>query len=240
MEDEDLRKKIDEVLGSLPENFNILEEQIDIDVQVEFFEISAKIKDDFDAKLVLKNKDWLLLNDISIEDKKRMLSQLSIIGDVEAYRIIEEYMEAPDDELRDWAVLAFQQSRMLLESSFLEEKQVFISTGMGGKDGKLRYFVVLQTKSEEAFTETQQKVVRNEFDYIFKLNDSEIEELSFSDELSILLTLIPLKVSLKTLFETTIKECNKYGDFVKPNFIITNVKKLTIEEVRAFLKQKKK
>jgi hypothetical protein len=48
---------------------------------------------------------------------------------------------------------------------------------------------------------------------------------------------VPINASIRDIFKTAIAECNEYGDFIKPNFIVTNVKKLTIEEIRDFLRK---
>jgi hypothetical protein len=55
--------------------------------------------------------------------------------------------------LKDWAALSLQESRMTLESSLLDENQVIISTGLGGKAKKLRYFAVIAAKRRENFSE---------------------------------------------------------------------------------------
>ena len=70
---------------------------------------------------------------------------------MECYRAIESFLEIAEEILHDWAVLALNESRMLLESKFLDESQVFISTGLGGKEEKFRYFVVLMTRIEHGF-----------------------------------------------------------------------------------------
>ena len=46
--------------------------------------------------------------------------------------------------------------------------------------------------------------------------------------------------SLKMVFHEAIKECNKYGDFIKDDFIVTNVKTLSFEEIKEFLVRKSK
>ena len=51
----------------------------------------------------------------------------------------------------------------------LDEHQVFISTGLGGKGKKLRYYVVfLNKKTDEMLNATQQKLLKDEL--IFELN----------------------------------------------------------------------
>src|SRR5208337_659902 len=140
MDQDNLYDKIQELLGNLHGNFNILEEQIDIDLQLEYFETSKDIKKSLDKKETLNNMESLFSSSLSIDAKKNLLIRLASVDQVEAYRSIERYMLEPDPLLKDWATLAMQESKMLLESIFLDQNQVFISTGLGGKGKKLRYF----------------------------------------------------------------------------------------------------
>jgi len=239
MENENIYDKIQELFGNTPGNFSILEEQIDIDLQMEYFEFSKKQKKDLDHAKVLENKDDIFLHDVSDEKKKKIFAKLASIEDVEAYRTIEKYLKAPDENLKEWAILALQESRMLLESRLLDENQIFISTGLGGKGSKLRYFVVIIGKKNKPFSELQQKIIRNEFEFILDKYQAELEKIEFSEYFCSLLTIIPLNIPIKDLFKAAVDECNQYGNFLEENFIVTNVKELSFDEVKAFLEKQK-
>ena len=49
------------------------------------------------------------------------------------------------------------------------------------------------------------------------------------------LFLFPLKKDLHVTFKSFIDECNNYGGFLNEDVIITNVKKLTIRELKKFI-----
>jgi len=230
-------KRIEDMLDSIPEGFSVLEEQIDISVQMEYFEQAKLIKEDLDKQQVLDSAPELLNENVPDDRKKMLLSELASLNDVKAYRIIEKFKEEADEKLKDWAVLAYQEAKLGLQSQLLEENQVFISTGMGGKGDKLRYFLVFLSKDESDFTETQQKVICNEFRYKLKESRSEIEEIEFSENIACMIALIPIKAPIKTMLRTAIKESNNYGDFLHENFLITNVKKLSFEEIKEFLEE---
>ena len=132
MDENDL-KKIQEAIDSLPENFSILEEQIDVDLQMEYFELARSTREEDEIEGLIKTAPDLLYSEEStFELKKKTLVGLAGIDDVEAFRIIEKFHKESSEELKSWAVLALQESRMVLQSSLLEEQQVFISTGLGG------------------------------------------------------------------------------------------------------------
>jgi hypothetical protein len=237
---ENIYDKIQEIFGQVPGSFSILEEQIDIDLQMEYFEVSKLAKQDLDETSVMKEKDEIFNPERDQLEKKSLFAKLASLENVEAYRIIEKYLKDETPDLRNWAILALQESRMLLESKLLDENQVFISTGLGGKGSSLRYFIVLILKSGDEFSEWQKKSVRNELEDIMKINDAEIEEIEFTATYATLMAVLPLKVSLKEVFRSAIEECNKYGDFLRTNFIITNVRKLDSREIQEFLKKQEK
>ncbi len=238
MENQNIYDKIKEMLGSSQHNFSVLEEQIDLALQMEYFEMTKKERKQIDQEAIMEKSDLLYADTFPNDEKKRLLVQLAGLENVESYRTIEKYAQNAGEEMHDWAVLAQQESRMSLESSLLDEKQIFISTGLGGKDSKLRYFVVLLSKNKNELNETQQKIVRNEFDFALKQNKGEMEEMKFAEHFVTMLAVLPLDISIKDVFQRAIDECNELGDFLSSDFLITNVKKFSIEEVKKILKQK--
>ncbi|KPL13811.1 MAG: hypothetical protein AMS26_13075 [Bacteroides sp. SM23_62] len=237
MEGENIYDKIQEIFGEVPGTFSILEEKIDIDLQMEYFEFSRHIKKDLDEGAVIKRRDQIFDFARDAGDRKSLFAMLASLEDVSAYRTIEKYLKEGHLELRNWAILALQESRMLLESKLLEENQVFISTGLGGKGSKLRYFVVLIGKEKTGFSDLQKKIIKNEFEDTLAKCDAEIEKVEFLGHFATLVVMVPLKVALKDVFRSAIIECNQYGDFLKSNFIITNVKELNLTEIKDFMKK---
>ncbi len=234
MDDENIYERLQDIFGHIPGNLSILEEQIDIDLQMEYFDFSRDFKNSVPERVMaVSNK--LYEDDYSLENKKKLLVQLASLEKVEAFRAIEKYLKQPDKELRDWAVLAFQESKMLLQSKFLDEEQIFISTGLGGKGSMLRYFVVLINSLDNRFDELQQKLIRTEFDFFLKKDNAELEEVDFMENFCTLLVIVPINTSISHIFKSAINECNQYGGFIRSNFIVTNVKKLGVDEIREFI-----
>lgn len=213
---------------------NIIDEKIDINLQVEYFDMSKELKN----KPIVDNwceKSDLLFNDRTpLEEKKKILAQLASIEDVKAYRIIEKFVQSANESIKHWSLLALQESRLLLQSKLLEQSQVLISTGLGGKGNKLRYFFVLFTNNDLPFSKLQQKVVKGEFEFLFHKNESIIEEIQFTENIATIVALVPLHIAIQDLFSNVVSECNQYGNFLKENNIITNVKILTIDEIKKY------
>lgn len=235
MEKENLYNKIQELLGNLHGTFNILEEQIDIDVQLDYFESSKETKKTLDIEETFNMKESLFSDDLSMDEKKSLMVRLACINKVEAFRTLEKYRQNPDPELKDWAALAMQESKMLLESSLLDENQVFISTGLGGKGNKLRYFIVFLAKKAITLSDLQKKIIDTEVGYLFKKYEAEIEEINFFNNITSIKAVIPIHVQLNQMFEEAIENCNQFGDFLQMNFIVTNVKELSLDEINEVL-----
>jgi len=240
MEDhENLFEKIQEILGGTPGNLKVLEQKIDMDLQMEYYDCSMKIREERSDAWALEHMQYLSEPGYSVDVKKEILARMASVESVECYRAIETFLEDVDGVLHSWAILALNESRMLLESKIMDENQVFISTGLGGKDEKLRYFVVLMSRARIDLTESQKMVIKNEFEFILNKFDAVMEESNFSGYLATILLLLPMNHSLKSVFKEAIDECNRYGDFLNDDFIVTNVRVLSFGEIVDFLERRK-
>lgn len=236
MEEYNDLKKIQDAISSLPDNFSILEEQIDVELQMEYFEFTKDRRNNRAIRNFKLAEKKLYKPELSELEKKRLLVRLAGHDKVEAFRIIERFQQQAEGILRNWAILAIQESRMILQSSLLDEQQVFISTGLGGKGQNIRYFITLLKQDvDENFSETQKKLIETEFSYFLNKSEGVLEQIQFEKGLALGLFLFPLKKNLQDIFRSFIDECNQYGNFLREDVIITNVKKLSIDEIKAFL-----
>ncbi|HLN73711.1 MAG: hypothetical protein ACM3O8_14180 [Methylococcaceae bacterium] len=239
MEENNIYKKIQDAISSLPQNFSVLEEQIDIELQMEYFNYARDLKPGFTPEVIMEHRGDLFDESVPLDEKKNLLVLFASLEKVEAFRIIEKYAKNPDPELREWSILALQESRMVLQSSLMDEQQVYISTGLGGRGQKLRYFVVMIGRDDNAdYSPVQKKLVQTELEYAVKHNDGELEEVTFDKNMAIALMLLPVKSDLQGVFSSVINECNQYGDFIRPDIIITNVKRMTVDEIKKFVNKR--
>ncbi len=232
---ENIYDLLNEYLEVDEDSINLLEEPIDSDTQLEYFEYSKNHENKLTVEEIISKKDLLFDDSVSNEQKKTMLVQLASISNVEAYRTIEKYLKDPGSKLFKWAYLAFLESRLLLESTFLNENKVLITTGLGGKGNKLRYFIVFFTDDGSPITHLQQKIIKNELNYAFCRHDAEIENLMFEDGFAHILTVVPIHIPVQKFFNKILRECNEFGGFLFDDFIISNVKILSVEEIRELL-----
>jgi len=219
-------------INSIPENYKILEETIDIEVQKDFFESTKNIiidlvNDDLSEMITSLNKNGTPINDCKI-----LLQKLALIDSVEAFRAIEAYSQNPLPELKEWSVLSLQQSKMVLQCSLLDEQQVFISTGLGGKNEKLRYYLIYPFNSNiSKISNIQEEVLKNELDFFLMKHNAKTEFVEFNLRYATAMTLIPLKAPIPDIIKEVINECNQFGDFLSSDVMITNMKKLTHDEI---------
>ena len=235
---------IDQLLAMAGSNLNILEEEVDIKVQKEYFEMLnslARETKNYQAlsKQYLENINDLFDENITLEIKKRMLVVLATLDEVTVYRAIENFSKQASP-LQKWSIIALQQSRILLQSTLLDDPGIFISTGLGGHGLLLRYFCVFFYKIPEHLPAYQQNILNNETEAAIHKAKGQVEFMEFKKKYATTLLLLPLTTELRSLFTGIIDECNEFGHFLHENMIITNVKKLSEEEIHQLLSNKNK
>jgi hypothetical protein len=226
---------LNEYLALSEDSINLSEEKIDNEIQLEFFECSKANERKLTAEEIMYRKEEIFDDVLTTDQKKILLVQLASLSSIEAYRTLERYLKEPDTKLYEWTYLALMTNRLLIESHLLEENKVLITTGLGGKGHKLRYFIVFFTEDGSPINELQQKIILNELNYTLKKFGAEIENIFFEDGFASFLTVVPIRVPVQVLFDSIIKECNEFGGFLFDDYIITNSKVLSIEEIREFL-----
>ncbi len=223
--------KIQELLGVIPANITILEQKVDSDIQNEYHNYAQSVSRQFNHDDILKKRNVVFEDDQTEEDRKDMIFKLSCIDHIDAYRTLERCTDTMPGGLRDWAVLALQENRLLLESRLLEQNSILISTGMGGKGLRLRYFTAF-TSNNEFYSTFEKSLLINEVNYAFARIRGEAESIRFDREICSVVGLIPLPVPVQKFIDEIIAECNLYGNFINPDYIITNVRVISNHEIR--------
>lgn len=235
-EEGDVFKRFRESFSKMDGHFHILEQRVPVELQMEYFKYSEQVRKDrvkpdlTDMECIAFRKS-LSDPEATTDHKKFILSLLATSREVKAYRILEDYVQHPDDDVSNWAYMALMESRISLESELSDEKQIYISTGLGGKGEKLRFYVLILSRDKKPFLEYQRKVIEREFAYFLPKADCEIERLTIGEQYVELVFLIPVRADIKLTLDNVINECNQYGDFLSDIFTITNVKELTQQEI---------
>jgi hypothetical protein len=239
MDQDNISEKLKHLLADKEGKYKILEEQIDIDLQVDFFELIDKLskKNEVEKDVNTELKE-LFEQNTTIQEQKIILAKLSNSETTEAYRAIEQFINSGNHKLKDWGILALQHCRLNLESHLLDEQKIFISTGLGGEDDKLRYFIVCKLKSNIAITNTIKKLIKTEFEFTFKESTAVIEKIQYYNTYFSILGLIPINMPVNEIIIRAINELNNYGGFIYDNYLVTNVKILNKLEIENYFKNK--
>lgn len=242
-EEGDVFKKFRDSFGQMRGHFHILEQQVPVETQMEYFRNSEKMRKDNPLQEAVDEEECeqiyriLLLDETSVDDKRLLLSRLAVSRQVKAYRILQAYAADPAPQVKDWAYMALMECRISLESELSDEKQIYISTGLGGRGEKLRFFVLMLSSQGQPFEAYQKQVVEREAAYSLPKSGCEIERLTVHERHVEMVFLIPVRVDIKTTLDKLINECNQYGHFLSETFTLTNVKELSEEEIAEIIEK---
>ena len=238
--EDDLLAKLRETLNEQGiDSFHILEELIPIEEQMEYFRFFDRLRKENNPFVRDEEVAILFSPDQSIERKKRSLTLLASIPDVGAFRSIETYHSSPlEPELVHWSAMALVSSRIVLSSDLSGQQQVYISSGLGGQDKKLRFFGLFTTNERQELTDLQKEIVEREFFFQLQKADVVIEKFEIKDKYFTILMLFSFDKDVKSILNAAINECNQYGNFIDRKFLFTNVKVLNEKEIDNLLQKK--
>jgi hypothetical protein len=218
-------------LESLKGNFHVLETDVPVERQMEYFHYSENVRRSVGGDSI--ENQITALNDFNAtpEQRRYAMTYLAVSGDVKAYRALESYYREHKSDRDDWVSMALLQAKITLESEFSDQKQVFISTGLGGKGRLLRFFSLFKSNDLKPFSTYQKELIEKEIPFQIHKYGGESEELKIAENYFTVVFLIDLKANIKEMLEGALGECNQYGDFISRSFIVTNVKRYNEEEV---------
>ncbi len=237
---EDLLAKLRQTLNEQGiDSFHILEDLVPLEEQMDYFRYFERLRSENNPFVRDEEIAILFSPDESIERKKRSLSLLASIPDVGAYRSIETYHSSPlEPELSHWSSMALVSSRIILSSELSGQQQVYISSGLGGHDKKLRFFSAFTTTNREPFTELQKEIVEREFNFQLQKADVIIEKFEIKEKYFTIIMLFAFDIDAKSILNEAVAECNEYGNFLDTRFLFTNVKVLNDKELQYLLVDK--
>lgn len=238
--EEDLLKNLRQIIKEQGiESFHLLEDLVPIEEQMEYFRQFDKVRVekaafDRDEEIVI-----LFSSNQTVERKRESLLRLASIPDVRTYRAIETYNSSPSEpELTNWSSMSLLGSRILLSSNLSGQQQVYISSGLGGHDKKLRFFGLFVAKDRAPFTELQCQIIEREFRFQFEQGSIDIERLEIKGNYFTILMLFPIEADARVVINDALEEINKYGNFLDSKYLFTNVKILSEVEIQRALSDK--
>ncbi|MDO5664751.1 MAG: hypothetical protein Q4G63_05790 [Bacteroidia bacterium] len=237
---DDLLKNLRQTLSEQGiESFHVLEDLVPIEEQMEYFRYFDRLRRE-NSPFVRDEEIGILFSaDEDIERKKKSLSRLASIPDVGAYRAIETYHSSPlEPELFNWSSMSLVGSRIILSSDLSGQQQIYVSSGLGGHEKRLRFFGLFTTNARQLLTDLQKEIVEREFHFQLQQADVEIEKFEIKDNYFTLLMLFPIDSDVRASINAAVSEINQYGNFLDPKFLFTNVKILSEVEIEKLLDKK--
>jgi hypothetical protein len=237
--DRDVFNEFQQSLKGLGGTLHVLETSIPVEKQMEYFKYSENVRAHGMGETVEDQIEVLNSAGSTPGEMKYAMTFLALSGDVKAFRALENYTKEPkNNQLTDWAAMSLLQARITLESEFSDEKQVFISTGLGGKGSKLRFYAFFKSEGLKPFSDYQRNLIEKEIPFYVRKYQGEIENMEIEGNYFSLLFLIGLEVDLKNMLRDAVAECNEYGDFISENFVITNVKVFNPDDIQRELRKR--
>jgi hypothetical protein len=236
----DIFGEFQQSLRGLGGKLHVLETSVSVERQMEYFKYSENVREHSKEETIDEQIEVLHSEDATFDEMKYAMTFLAISGDVKAYRALETYNKesSKDKLLTEWAAMSLLQAKITLESEFSDEKQVFISTGLGGKGSKLRFYAFFKSTDLKPFSDYQRDLIEKEIPFYIQKFHGKLEEIKVESNYFSLLFLIGLQVDIKNMLQGAIAECNEYGNFIGGNFIVTNVKVFGPEEIQKELRKK--
>ena len=219
----EIDEQIRDILQSIPERLTVAEGGVDSSVQQEYLEYTDRLDyDQYSEEDISARSQSLFGPSTPLGEKKETLAILAHRGTVESYRTIERYLKTAEQELEGWSVLALQECRMFLEGFLLDQNVGMVMTGLGGEGNKLRYFFMIRSRNDVAFTSAQKVTIARAFSYICRRFDSILEEMQVHEDYATMRVLVPLDVAVGEVIEGGIGESDTFGDFLDVNYYVTN------------------
>ena len=237
MDQENRDERDQEFLGDMPERFSITEEEIDPIIYQEFYEYLSKLpigEDDEDR--VLQEGARLIDATVQVREKKEIIVRLAQLGTVKAYRLLERYLGQADGEFKHWGRAGIRHCQMLLEGSLSDKSVGRISTGLGGKDNRLRYILIVGLLKPASLPE-QKRLIEEAFHQTCQHHHSAAEGFKFTISYVQVSLLVSMDIPVGQVIDESIQAINERAPCLHERYFVTNVNQPTEEEVQQYLSE---
>ena len=219
-------------LGKSNDKVRVVEDIISLNTQQKALRLAAKLNPaSIPDEVALKMADKLWDEETSPKELNKILVTIAFRGNVQSFRILEKYKENPHPKVEEMARFCYHISKIILEGELSEEPLGLISTGLGGKNKKLRFFFVIFPEKNLPFTKSQHTIIDNEWRELCSKYEIETEKQTRANEYVAFTVLCPYRFDFFEIVKELINECNIYGNFLLLKMIITNVKLLKRKEI---------
>jgi hypothetical protein len=220
-----------------PYKVKVVDLQLDMKTQMEYFSLLSEIfQGNNPEALASIPREKTFDPNVPWEYRKRMLAWLSSSEEVDVLRDLEQYEKNCPEEERGFVSMCVYQCRTNIESALLGEHHAVVASGMGGEGNRIRYFAALTTVSGQAWSATEQHLLREELMLACREQDAAVELLEFSGRYAKILLLTPITLSPVAVVRSAKNASNELGVFISQREVITNISRLSDEELDKILR----
>lgn len=163
---------------------------------------------------------------------KKLFVQISMLGLVEVYRLLEGLESNFPRLFKDWIHAAQMQCRVQIENQLMDEPVGFIATALGGRDNKIRYYFAVS--SLQPLDAGRARFLTQEYESHAAEFGVEIEDAEVGEKYVLYRVLVPYDAMISDFIGTGIDHC----DFMHTEFLVTNLHKPSEEDLTAWANEK--
>lgn len=222
--------------ADLPQDFQQIDRIIPIEEQKRYY-ISSHLNRKRQLSLSPKKLASIegLLYDKRMGENwhRNTLVQLAAVRQLDAYRILEDFLIVAPERLKNWATLAEFDARIAIEADLTDRENVTVVTsGLGGRKNKMRFSSVCITTDWGALQAYQKDLLEKELLYAIKRANGELEDLHIGDSFVIANYLIPIGINPEPILRGAFAICNEMGDFMDISTLrTTNISLIEVSDI---------
>lgn len=224
--------------SDFPKRWQVSETGVSLPTQREYIDYHRYVDPEQCMQADVAETGKTLFNhEATAEEKKRALVILAHNGTVEAYRTLEEYAEQAEEELAGWVALALHDCQAFLEVSLGDASVGMVTGGLGGAEGRMRYFLAVKTKQSSKLAQAEQAAIEITLRQVGQRLDSEIERIHFGQGYAAMEVLISLDVAVAKFAKQGIRAINRIDALLKEEFYVRNDRIPTQAELLAWIQE---
>ena len=190
----------------------------------------------YDYKKVIEQSKKSL-NDKNEDEvvKMKLLFLLGHFATKECFDILMAYIDDPQSNLKEWAVLSLKELQFSIENEVYSDGKDTIMSPMGGKGNMARYFVVVGSKYNKSLDVATKKIIIQD---LFTTTDntySQVEKIEFGKNYVFITILISFDIACQAVIDTFLDKISKEKGILKYHFFMINTHKITKKEIKEYL-----
>lgn len=237
------KDKLMQVLSKLRLSVGIhqLQEPVPIEIQAQYYMRSREVREAIEDGSLLLDEERLIEEVEAIAGRGEwyelchICPSLAATNSIRVLRFIEGLLPELEGEPRYWALMAQLELRMRVVDSLVDEQQVVISSGLGGRGELIRLNGYCISATLAPWEPYQRDILSRELADACQKAGGEVEQEVWGDGYLIYTVLLPYHLDMAGALRGFIHQANVYGGFIHPECHVTNMEQLTHEHVMAHI-----